>query len=194
MDSTTDHAKQDIESAQSMGFDGFALNVKEPNEDWAIGCIEQLFEAAQGTGFKLFFSIDMNGNDNADMFTSLFDHFQDEAYLKIGEDERPFLSTFWGGTLGKEPWKKLKSDYNFYFVPSFDDTPGYYDHPPSFFEYWSEVVDGAFNWETAWPPGSGKPQNVSSEADADFLQAAHDIDLEFMMCKSICLSSQGSRR
>lgn len=181
IDTRTDHAKQDIESAQNMGFDGFALNIKEPNANWAIECIEQLFEAAQGTGFKLFFSIDMNGNDDVSQFTSLFDYFEEEAYLKIGDEGKPFLSTFWGGNIGKEPWQQLKTDYNIYFVPSFDDTPGYYDNPPSFFDYWSDVVDGAFNWETAWPQGSGKPENVSSDVDAAFLEAAHNVDMEFMM-------------
>ncbi|KAL6862892.1 hypothetical protein ACO1O0_003131 [Amphichorda felina] len=181
VDSTTDHAKQDIVDAQAMGFDGFALNVRLPNEDWAISCIDQLFAAAAGTGFKLFFSLDMNGNDDVSQFASLFSHFTDDAYLKVGDDARPFVSTFWGGRLGPDVWKGLKDEHNMYFVPSFDDIEGYYDDPQGFFARWGDIVDGAFNWETAWPAPGDTPANVSSTADEAFQQAAVAASKDFMM-------------
>ena len=183
VDSTTDHAKRDIVDAQAMGFDGFALNVRLPNEDWAISCIDQLFAAAAGTGFKLFFSLDMNGNDDVSQFASLFSHFADNAYLKVGDDARPFVSTFWGGHLGPEAWRGLKDEHNMYLVPSFDDIEGYYDDPQGFFARWGDIVDGAFNWETAWPAAGDTPANVSSTADEAFQQAAVAAGKDFMMCK-----------
>lgn len=165
-----------------MGFDGFALNTKEPNEWWATEAIDQLFAAAEGTGFKLFFSLDMNGHSDNSIFTSLFDgYFDQEAYLKVGDEQKPFVSTFWGGQLGQEAWSGMVNDYNLHFVPSFDDLDGYYEDPASFFEKWGDIVDGAFNWETAWPGGSGKPANVSSDDDADWHDAATDVQKDFMM-------------
>lgn len=167
-----------------MGFDGFALNVREPTQPYAINCINQIFTAAQGTGFKLFFSLDMNGNNDVAQFSSIFSHFNDEAYLKVGDDERPFVSTFWGGSLGQNPWKTLKEEHNLYFIPSFDDISGYYNDAPAFFQQWGDIIDGAFNWETAWPPAEDRPANVSAEADARFNNAASAVGKEFMMCAS----------
>lgn len=168
-----------------MGFDGFALNVREPTQPYAVDCINQIFAAAQGTGFKLFFSLDMNGHGDTAQFASIFPHFEDEAYLKVGDgDGRPFVSTFWGGSLGPDPWRALKEEHNLYFVPSFDDIGGYYEDAPGFFERFGDVVDGAFNWETAWPPAEDRPANVSAEADARFNDAAAAVGKDFMMCTS----------
>lgn len=165
-----------------MGFDGFALNVGDPTADYATNCIDQMFTAAADTGFKLFFSLDMNGGNEPSTFSSLFSHFDDEAYLKVGDDGRPFVSTFWGGTLSQDTWKSLKDEHNVYFVPSFDDASGYYDDPEGFFSQWGDVIDGAFNWETAWPEAEDTPANVSSTADAEFHKAAAAANKDFMMC------------
>lgn len=165
----------------AMGFDGFALNVGSPDAPWAISCINQIFAAAAGTGFKLFFSLDMNGNNDPNQYASLFSHFEDDAYLKAGDDGRPFVSTFWGGTLSQDTWRSLKEQHNLYLVPSFDDAPGYYENPQGFFEQWGDVVDGAFNWETAWPPAVDTPTHVSATADAAFQDAAAASGKDFMM-------------
>lgn len=176
-----------------MGFDGFALNVREPNADYATNCIRQMFAAAAGTDFKLFFSLDMNGNNDAAQFASLFSYFDDQAYLKVGEDGRPFVSTFWGGNLGQDQWRTLKEEHDIYFVPSFDDANGYYDNPQGFFEKWGDIIDGAFNWETAWPPAEDNPANVSSTADSEFLEAASAVGKDFMMCELFHASLKGDR-
>lgn len=173
--------KQDIEDAQALGFDGFALNVREPEAEYAVMCIDQLFAAAAGTGFKLFFSIDMNGNTDVTPFASLFNHFQDEAYLTM-DGARPFVSTFWGGALGPDAWSSIKQEWNMYLVPSFDDWEGYYDNPQGFFDQWSGVIDGAFNWETAWPYAQDAPTNVTSEKDETFHEVATAMGKDFMMC------------
>ena len=69
-----------------------------------------------------------------------------------------------------------------YFVPDFDSVPDYYDDPSSFFAQYSNVVDGVFNWETAWP-GSGlfSHQNVSTDSDLPVQQAASAAGKSFMI-------------
>lgn len=62
-----DQWKTDIEAAQQVGIDGFALNWTPPNcqadESWAIDRIDDAFTAAEDMGFKLMYSFDMSWTD-----------------------------------------------------------------------------------------------------------------------------------
>jgi glucan endo-1,3-alpha-glucosidase len=67
--------QQDITNAQAAGIDGFALDVGEWNgpDTYYKADVELMYEAAEslGTGFKLFFSVDMaNTNDIVQMIST----------------------------------------------------------------------------------------------------------------------------
>lgn len=164
-----------------MGFDGFAINIGETSADWATNALDQLFAAAEGKEFRLFFSLDTYAEENVGAFASLFHHFDNPAYLRWGSESKPFVSTFWGGRLGQQVWQDLKSNHDMHFVPVFDDLSNYYSDPAGFFADWDSIVDGAFNWETAWPGRSDSPVNVSSSRDEDMHAAASAAGKDFMM-------------
>lgn len=55
-------ASQDIADAMAFGFDGFALSTHtiSSNDSWNIDTINDLFNTAQGTNFKMFLSFDVS--------------------------------------------------------------------------------------------------------------------------------------
>jgi hypothetical protein len=42
-----------------------------------------------------------------------------------------------------------------YFVPGIDDTPGFWESHPAWWDYWGDLIDGASVWESAWPEAHG---------------------------------------
>ncbi len=36
-----------------------------------------------------------------------------------------------------------------------DETQGYYDSAPEWWDYWGEICDGIFSWESSWPDVGG---------------------------------------
>lgn len=58
-----------------------------------------------------------------------------------------------------------------YFIPDFDETTGSYGGEDPYGEcyyYWGPIVDGLFNWETAWPKrGSPSPGTVGADYPGD---------------------------
>jgi hypothetical protein len=42
-----------------------------------------------------------------------------------------------------------------YFVPGIDDTPGFWESYPAWWDYWGDLIDGASVWESAWPEVHG---------------------------------------
>ncbi|RKK90913.1 hypothetical protein BFJ68_g15358 [Fusarium oxysporum] len=51
-------------------------------------------------------------------------------------------------------WKKSFAN-EMYFVPSIDDTPGFWESYPAWWNYWGDLIDGASVWESAWPEVHG---------------------------------------
>ena len=186
VDANTDHARQDIDQAISVGFDAFALNVGRPAEPWAISTVEQLFDYAgsKGGGFKLFFSFDMHQEGSIAAHRVLLDRFRDHpAHLRYGEGDRPVLSSFGGGNLGPDVWRDLRQNAGLYLIPNLEADGNYYGNPSAFFGAWRDAVDGVFSWETAWPAASESPTNVSSVQDEHVKAAADAAGKAYMMGK-----------
>ena len=185
VDANTDHARQDIDQAISVGFDAFALNGGRPAEEWAISTVQQLFDYAGGKdGFKLFFSFDMHQEGDINAHRALLDQFRDHpAHLKYGDDNRPVLSSFGGGNLGPDVWRDLRQNAGLYLIPNLEADGNYYGNPSSFFGAWRDAVDGVFSWETAWPETAESPTNVSSVQDEHVKAAADAAGKAYMMGK-----------
>ncbi|KAI0470734.1 glycoside hydrolase [Xylariaceae sp. FL0804] len=181
LDSSTDHASQDITTAQAMGLSAFALNVGDPSADWAQDAISQLFDAAAGTGFKLFFSLDMAQEGDAYAFQDLLGaYLGHDSYYRAGSgDGNAFLSTFQSAGNGPDYWSDFLGQLgeDTHFVPMFDETEGYYDDPAGWQSSgWGDVVDGLFSWETAWPGQSDTQCNVSTAQDEAVMAASGGKD------------------
>lgn len=80
--------KKQIQTAQSMGIDGFGLDVMRPNAEYRAS-IAKMFQAAAelNTGFRLFFEFDygnrMHREQVADMIALLKQYGSDAAYEKF---------------------------------------------------------------------------------------------------------------
>jgi glucan endo-1,3-alpha-glucosidase len=179
-----EHATHDVQRALSLGVSAFALNVGTPNADWCKEAIERLFNAASGTDFKIFFSLDHYAEPDPwafqDMLTTYWNH---ESYYRAGPDSLPFLSTFLDAGRGSSDWQDFFGDLPSrpYFVPMFDQSEGYYTNPEAFWNYWANTLDGSFSWEQAWPGTSDTHSNVSTVADERVMGVAHGLGKDYMM-------------
>lgn len=131
---TDAHCDQDIQDAQALGADAFALNLATDSTSWAIDAVTSLFNWANVHGFKLFFSFDMTGFSDPDQFTSFLQSWvTNPAYYKY--DGLPLVSTFNGGASNfnfgqdsvSDGWKVALEEVMsnagepIYFVPAFQD-------------------------------------------------------------------------
>ncbi|KAL3455761.1 glycosyl hydrolase family 71-domain-containing protein [Aspergillus heterothallicus] len=183
-----EQAPIDVQDAIAAGFDGFALNTHtlESTDTWNLNAIQWLFDAAAGTGFKLFISFDMSWGLSTARLPAFLSRFSSqEAYYKV--DGRPFVSTFWGGNIPNSQWDSdfiqplTSTGSRPFFVPDFDDWSGW---PNNFFTNFP-VVDGGFSWEAAWPdPGTGQ-STVSDAVDRNVLAQAQAAGKVYMMPLSI---------
>ena len=183
---TLAHAVQDVTGAKSLGLDAFALDLDNPTADWASDSISSLFTAAQQNNFKIFFSLDFaSTSTTAESFDPwLKQYLTHPAYYTTGTSNSPLLSTFHDGGLGPSGWSTLKQKYNngnIYFMPNFDSLQNYYTNPASIVSQYSSVIDGLFNWETAWPPQQDHVANVSITSDTPVQSAAAAAKKAFMM-------------
>lgn len=57
-----------------------------------------------------------------------------------------------GGKTNKDikTWKDSFAN-QMYFMPGIDDTPGFWESHPAWWDYWEDLIDGAMVWESAWP-------------------------------------------
>ncbi|KAG1742365.1 glycoside hydrolase family 71 protein [Suillus paluster] len=156
---TVDNWLADVFLAHSSGIDGFALNVGV--DDWQPSQVANAYQAAlqSGTGFKLFLSFDMSSlpcstaANAATLRTYITTYAAHPNQLLY--NGRVFASTFSGETctFGQgsvaSGWstqfvQQLTGSSAVHFVPSF-----FID--PSQFNTYSSVIDGMFNWNSAWP-------------------------------------------
>ncbi|KAJ1553988.1 hypothetical protein HK405_006327, partial [Cladochytrium tenue] len=186
-------AKADVDDALACGIDAFAINVQDASSWWSVDTIDWLFQAAEGTDFKLFFSFDMNVlTAPADFIPLLVKYHNSSAYYTY-EGGRPLVSTFNGGTLtfgsssSSAGWQASFIDVLAadgivpFFMPDFDDYTGTGSkYTASFFDDYP-VVDGVFAWETAWPGTGASNTTVSSTVDAANLVAARAAGKPYMM-------------
>ncbi|KND86300.1 Mutanase [Tolypocladium ophioglossoides CBS 100239] len=163
-----DNAQKDIDQAKALGFDAFALNIGQPSAPWAVGTVKALFDYADSTGFKLFFSLDFYQTADLNAYTDLLKGYIGRpAYLTAGPNNHPVISMFSVGSHSADDfqsWKQNTFNGNIYFLPNADNSPGY-SNPQTWFQTWGKVVDGVFGWETAWPTQGTTPANVSIDFD-----------------------------
>ncbi|KAI1819253.1 glycoside hydrolase family 71 protein [Xylaria intraflava] len=180
----TDHAQQDIQQAAATGFDAFALNIGVPNADWLISAVNQLFDYADTRDdFKLFFSFDFYQTADINEHAALYQQFADRAsYLHYGDANLPVVSSYSGGAIGADAWRDFKTANNVYLIPNPEADVDYYSQPSTFFQNWSDAVDGVFSWETNWPDVSDTPgTNVSSARDQAVKEAADTAGKTYVM-------------
>src|ERR1700685_932478 len=124
-DNSTAEAKvraymKEIQQAQAIGIDGFALNVGSwlssgPDAQYYIAYSSQMFEAAArlNNGFKLMFSADFccgnQASDDEDMMRR-FVNYPRFAEVYFRHDGKYVLTTFAGDALGTATWQMIKSD------------------------------------------------------------------------------------
>lgn len=186
---TSAQAVEDVQQAQAMGLDAFALNIQS-TATWCQASVGYLFSAAEAAGFKLFFSADMTSMQDPTDFISTFlkPYYSNSAYYTY--KGLPFVSTFYGGTIGgtySSPnafWQAtLKNVMKaaskpIYFVPSFSDSTT--TTPATFFSSFP-VVDGQFDWDASWPWAHQGIVNTSSTDDATYATSAHALGKTYMM-------------
>jgi len=116
--------QREIQQAQSIGIDGFALNAggwsKEPRY---IRRASEMFEAAYRlhSNFKLLFSADMCcSNDDADVMDMIRRFANNPRYAPIyfQHDGRFVLTTFAGASHGPAFWQQLRSNLEHGTAPS----------------------------------------------------------------------------
>ena len=190
---TSAEASQDITDALAAGFDGFALNTHtiSASDTWNTDAITFLLDAASGTTFKMFLSFDMSWGLDVSSLSAFLTQFSNHSQYYTTSDGRPWVSTYSGGSaVSNDEWNSkfvqpLKTQgVTPYFVPDFDDWPGY---PTGFFDAFP-VVDGAFSWETAWPSPGTSAANVSDSVDESLIEQAHAMGKVYMM-REFSLSS-----
>ncbi|KAL3483415.1 glycoside hydrolase [Aspergillus germanicus] len=188
LDPSTDHARRDVREALAVGFDGFAMNMGTPGANWSTSAIDQLFAAAKGTNFGLFFSFDTAQHKIlADHFAVLEQYRDHPNYMRAGPDNFPMVSSY-GGYANTSDWAHFKSTSDIYLIPNLDDTrPGggdtgpYYTNPAEQLSQYNDIVDGYFSWESAWPQSIHGPENISSAGDQAVMNFARSTGKSYMM-------------
>ena len=185
-------ATTDVVNAKAVGFDAFALNTHtiDPSQVWNTEALGYLFDAADAHDFKLFMSFDMSWNEiqPSAIPSWISTYISRPSYYRV--DGRPFISTYQGGTLNNSDWDlgmrqpMAAAGNNPYFVPDFDNWPGY---PKGFFSNYT-TVDGAYSWETAWPSPGNTVSNVTDSVDSAVLEEAHAAGKIYMMRKLSLIS------
>ena len=121
--------QREIQQAQSIGIDGFALNAggwsKEPRY---IRRASEMFEAAYRlhSNFKLMFSADMCCSNNAADVLDMVRRFANNpryAAVYFQHEGRFVLTTFAGSSHGPEFWQQLRSNLEHGTNPSLQPAP-----------------------------------------------------------------------
>ena len=163
----------DIKAAQAAGIDGFALNVG--TEQWQRDQSAVAYAAAEGTGFKMFLSLDMTSlgcwsQADANNLVSYTSQFAKSSAQAI-HNGKVLVSTFSGsdcnfGVGGSQGWQTQYVDVlknqgvNIFFVPSiFSDVSTFSSNT------W---MDGELNWNSAWPVGDNA---ISTSVDERYMSA-----------------------
>jgi glucan endo-1,3-alpha-glucosidase len=166
--------KREIREAQAAGIDGFALNCGAwHNEPHYPRRTAQIYQAAQelGTGFKLFFSVDLG---NVDFILDMVRTYARHPAQFLHRN-RVVVSTFAASGV---PWKEkvfnpLKdAGIDVFFVPYFYPEPATelpsYDVVVKHHKKWADVVDGMFYFGAA-----GLPAQLAA-SNAAYTKALHE--------------------
>jgi glucan endo-1,3-alpha-glucosidase len=183
--------KQDIQDAQRVGVDGFALNIGGWDEAYQQNT-SRLFQAASelGTGFKFFISIDRCcGLSDAQILSMVKAYANHPNHFSY--NSTPVLSAWagGGGVVERDWWNTniltpLKnSGYNMYFLPflftsDFDETPDYNKFLSNYNTWWKGLLKGYFYFGPCGLPNYTEPSILTSgEGSA---KVFHENGLTFM--------------
>lgn len=72
-----------------------------------------------------------------------------------------------------------------YFMPGIDDTPGFWESHPGWWEYWEDIIDGASVWESAWPEVGGTNEGDMSR-DIKVMKPLKEKGYGYMIGKYLC--------
>ncbi|KAF7331829.1 hypothetical protein MKEN_00063000 [Mycena kentingensis (nom. inval.)] len=164
----------DIRLAAAKGIDGFALNVGR--DDWQPQRVRDAYAAAKqlspGITFKLFISLDMTSlpcstAQDANRIRSYISDYRTHPN-QLYYNGAPLLSTFSGEwcTFGQNGQNRLNAAW-YYAIrdkqPSVSFIPAFFVDPKAFPSL--NFIDGAFNWNSAWPMGN---YNTSLAPDNEY--------------------------
>jgi glucan endo-1,3-alpha-glucosidase len=167
-------AEEEIIMAQTMGINGFALNVgawlNSTDGPTYRANVANMFAAAAAlnSGFTLFFSADMTGLGYDDVVSMMTTYANKPHYFKYNGE--PVLSTYSGEqdinstyTTPSAWWTNLvlaplrAKGINCFFVPGFGNVGSWFDsiNPPYVTQYvarqvayWGNLVQGLLTWQT----------------------------------------------
>ncbi|KAL1705914.1 glycoside hydrolase family 71 protein [Schizophyllum commune] len=169
--SQDDWAK-DISSAQSIGIDGFVLNVAL--SDYEVDRIVDAFAAAEAAGFKLVYSFDFAGGHwSQDEVVSLIAaHKDSDANYKW--QDKILVSTYSGSEQGNDFYQGVKDSLSgqgveVTWAPAFVD----YRETGKAQEVFSTfpAIDGFVNW-WSWPADVN--EELTTETDLAYQSAVKD--------------------
>ncbi|KAK0501296.1 glycoside hydrolase family 71 protein [Armillaria luteobubalina] len=144
----------DISVAQSIGINGFALNVASP-DDYEPARIENAYAAAEAAGFKLFYSFDMvsvSGAWSSDTIAAQIEKHATSSSTFLWNDA-VLVSTYAGQDNGNDFWAAVKSTLSGQGIDiSFAPALTSYRDPSQAETMLSTFtsVDGFTNW-WSWP-------------------------------------------
>ena len=162
--------EEEIIMAQTMGINGFALNLGAWSSNSTYqAAVANMFQAAAAlnSGFVLFFSADMTGLSAADVVSMMTAYANNPYYFKY--NGQPVLSTFYGQsntnstyTTPSAWWTNLVLNplkarrINSFFVPGFLDAGQYPNQTSSTYmgtyvagqvAQWQNLVQGLMTWQ-----------------------------------------------
>jgi len=210
-----DGLKQEILMAQSMGLDGFALNVGVWLSDTRYGThyqdvVTNMFEAAQelGTGFALFFSMDMTGLDYPDIIDMMTRFARHPNHFV--HDGRPVLSTYGGAKTDDDDdpdaaawWRHRVVDplkakgIDVFFCPAFDRVLDAIEPEAAAGEvaHWGDLIQGMTNWRILEIINNDKdttPARLAAAYNEAYAKALASESKLLMAC--VCNLYWGSRQ
>jgi glucan endo-1,3-alpha-glucosidase len=170
--------KRDIQDAQSMGVDGFALNAGEWNSNYQQNA-QNLFQAATelGTGFKFYFSIDeccgMTTAQKLDMASKYAEHpnyyrYNNRPVLSAWTSTTENAANYWNNEI-LTPLRNKGIDvffWPFFYTLPIKENPDYSTVLNNYNLYWKNFMQGYFHFGVGLPI---KPHQYSA------VQASEDI-------------------
>ncbi|KAG8953476.1 hypothetical protein FRC04_002318 [Tulasnella sp. 424] len=141
----------EIKMASAQGIDGFALNFGY--DYWQSSQMQSAYDAAtaSGTGFKMFFSLDMSvlRCDDDDTIRSYINKFKDHPAQLKDASGNMWITTFDGGNCKTDAqWNNVlrTNGVGIKFVPGFFNDETYIKMKELY-----PSINGDFWWGPAWP-------------------------------------------
>ncbi|KAG1722687.1 glycoside hydrolase family 71 protein [Suillus paluster] len=171
----------DITTAQSIGIDGFALNIAA--NDYEVDRIVDAYAAAESLGFKLLYSFDMTYTwQQSDMVNIVANHSSSPSTF-LWKDTI-LVSTYSGESYGEDFWASFKSTLqsqgiDITLAPAFTT----YRDPSDATSLVSTFpsIDGFFNW-WSWP--ADVDANLTTATDLAYQAAVSSLSGPYIMSVS----------